>query len=240
MTSQFYKLDADLCRRRDLTPGDKVVLAIIADRVRGNGHSWPGIRSLSDDAALNRSTVERSIVRLEKCGLIRVEHGRGRRSNSYIVLLSNVRKKQTLRDTGKVRQCPHFAPSVSAKSGICVRKKRTETERTIEAEKQAPAKIVFDPAAVTFTGISPDDLSRWQSAYPALDVKSEIKKAAEWLATNPTRRKKDNRRFLVGWLARGQKWAAERTGCGSAGGPVFTPRNPTPEELRIAFGETAS
>ena len=38
--------------------------------------------------------------------------------------------------------------------------------------------------------------------YPGLDVRQEIRNMQEWWAANPRRRKKNEYRFVVGWLNR--------------------------------------
>ncbi len=49
-------------------------------------------------------------------------------------------------------------------------------------------------------------LDEWQAAYPGLDCRAELRKAKQWLADNPGRRKTlaGMPRFLGAWLARAQ------------------------------------
>lgn len=49
-----------------------------------------------------------------------------------------------------------------------------------------------------------DQVSKWRTSYPALDVMAECHKAWSWLDANPTRRKtaRGMPKFLVGWLNR--------------------------------------
>jgi hypothetical protein len=48
--------------------------------------------------------------------------------------------------------------------------------------------------------------AEWGEAYPGVDVPTELRKAVQWCADNPTRRKtfRGARKFLSGWLARAQ------------------------------------
>jgi hypothetical protein len=48
--------------------------------------------------------------------------------------------------------------------------------------------------------------AEWGEAYPGVDVPVELRKAVQWCADNPTRRKtfRGARKFLSGWLARAQ------------------------------------
>jgi hypothetical protein len=56
-----------------------------------------------------------------------------------------------------------------------------------------------------FIGISYEDLQRWADTYPAVNIAGEIKKAAEWLRSNPSKRKSNYRRFLTNWFSRTQE-----------------------------------
>jgi hypothetical protein len=84
MTSdRFYKLPMDLAARHDLTGNDKVILAIITNRIGINGKGWPGSRLLARESGLNRETVLACIDRLEKSGDL-VVHRRGNgKGNHY-------------------------------------------------------------------------------------------------------------------------------------------------------------
>ena len=62
-------------------------------------------------------------------------------------------------------------------------------------------KIVFDGSG--FQNIN-GQLSAWVSAYPAVDVPSEIKKAAVWLMANPANKKSNYARFLTNWISKAQ------------------------------------
>ena len=56
-----------------------------------------------------------------------------------------------------------------------------------------------------FIGIPYEDLQRWADTYPAVNVAGEIKKAAEWMRSNPSKRKSNYRRFLTNWFSRTQE-----------------------------------
>lgn len=61
-----------------------------------------------------------------------------------------------------------------------------------------------------FVGIPHEDLQRWTEAYPAVNIALEIKRAAEWLRSNPTKLKHNYRRFLTNWFSRCQEWGGTR------------------------------
>jgi hypothetical protein len=48
-------------------------------------------------------------------------------------------------------------------------------------------------------------MDRWKAAYPACNIEIELAKAAEYMAANPKKAKKNWQRFLVNWLARCQE-----------------------------------
>ena len=62
-------------------------------------------------------------------------------------------------------------------------------------------KIVFDGSS--FQNIN-GQITAWVSAYPAVDVHAEIKKAAVWLMANPKNKKSNYARFLTSWISRAQ------------------------------------
>lgn len=79
------------------------------------------------------------------------------------------------------------------------------------AERSPPAKrITFDTSTWDFVGIVDADIKRWSLAYPAVDIRVEIAKAAAWLKENPKNRKSNYGRFLVNWLSRSQDRAPAR------------------------------
>ena len=49
--------------------------------------------------------------------------------------------------------------------------------------------------------------SLWEAAYPAVNIKTEIAKAAAWLLANPKNAKQNYERFLTNWLGRAQERA---------------------------------
>lgn len=66
-----------------LSRGDLAVLHSIAGRIGDDGTAWPGFGRLATDTGLHRSTVERSIDRLEAAGYLARESGGIGRSNRY-------------------------------------------------------------------------------------------------------------------------------------------------------------
>ncbi len=75
-------------------------------------------------------------------------------------------------------------------------KRREELTPSVSHEK-----IVFDGSS--FQNIN-GQMTVWKSAYPAVDVESEIRKAAAWVVANPKNKKTQWGRFINNWLSRAQ------------------------------------
>ncbi len=72
----------------------------------------------------------------------------------------------------------------------------------LSASEQRPA-FSFSLSSKKFEHITDSDMTAWKIAYPDIAIPREIIKAEQWLLANPTKaRKKNWRKFLVGWLTR--------------------------------------
>ena len=56
-----------------------------------------------------------------------------------------------------------------------------------------------------FREVPPDLVEKWQQAYPAVDVLSELRRMEAWASANPVNRKSNWQRFIVNWLTRAQE-----------------------------------
>lgn len=66
-------------------------------------------------------------------------------------------------------------------------------------------------------------ISCWVLAYPGVNVKFELSRAHDWLIENPSRRKKNYKKFIESWFARAQKAArAHNNGWKRTSGGGFT------------------
>lgn len=96
------------------------------------------------------------------------------------------------------------------------REEKRREEKTEKKKKKEPSakKLAWDET-FGFSGISPDDLSGWKTAYPACDIARQLAGMDQWLKSNPEKAHKTNwRRFVTNWLARAQ----------DRGGDMQTPR----------------
>ena len=79
-------------------------------------------------------------------------------------------------------------------------------------KKPRQQKISFNFDLRTWENISNEDVAIWEKAYPAVDITQELSKMADWLLSNPDRKKKNYRRFITNWLSRTQERGGSRGG----------------------------
>jgi len=75
-----------------------------------------------------------------------------------------------------------------------------------------PPKITFNFETKKWENITSDDIQVWKDAYPACDVKAELRKMRAWLLANPDKRKKNYKRFIINWLSRQQDRGGTKRG----------------------------
>jgi len=216
-TQKFFKMPQRLAARTDLTPADKLVYAVIADRLGHNGYSWPSYKTIAADAGLSRRGAQGSVYRLRTAGLLLVEEagtGRGR-TNHYA--LSAPADPQTPQEADvKSAEIAPFTlerahgvrgkgPTLSAHN---LRPNQTTEEETKKKKKKKgreskkTPKVVFDEATATFA-VAEDLLTRWRGKYPGVNLDREILNAGEWQAANAggkAWKPKGYQRGLVNWL----------------------------------------
>jgi len=101
---RFVKLGRELLKRRDLTAADKLVFAMLAERIGMNGEAWPGNRRLGKDCGLPKSTVADSIQRLERLRMIEVDHVPGnpsKQTNRYRIVATSASRTPASRTPDK-------------------------------------------------------------------------------------------------------------------------------------------
>lgn len=227
--------------KQDLPALQKLVLLLLANRHNmDTGRCMPSHDKLARDCGMSKTAVKSAINALADKGLLEIE----RRSDGSVNLTN-----QYLLRTDTVYECPASSVVVGRQTTHPVATRpmasdepggapddrgvgrqtttKQEVETVIEPKKKkennAPA-ISFD--GISFQNISPEQISLWCEAYPAVDVKAEILKAAAWLDANPLNRKSDYKRFLNNWLSRSQ----DRAPAHSAGRSIHRPRMLPPIE----------
>ena len=133
-------------------------------------------------------------------------------------------KRQRASDSSAERVAKHRALHKTERNGdVTLQKRQVETETETEINKEKPiaptrqAKSKPKEEFVRFVNGSEDPTGhfevakeirlQWLSAYPAVQVGTELEKAAAWVMANPAKRKKDWRRFLNNWMMRAQERA---------------------------------
>jgi len=92
----FYKLPAEVARRRDLPSAAKVIAAVLIYRLGENESCWPGLRILAGDTGLSVGAVRQSIRHLENGKIFAVQRVKGR-ANRYRLLIETVSESDTVR-----------------------------------------------------------------------------------------------------------------------------------------------
>lgn len=75
--------------------------------------------------------------------------------------------------------------------------------RSEPSSKNIP-QITFNFEKRKWENITDEDKKGWKEAYPACDITIELAKMADWLLSNPKKRKKNYRSFITNWLSRQQ------------------------------------
>jgi len=76
--------------------------------------------------------------------------------------------------------------------------------------KNIKKKIEFSVEQQALLNITKEDMEIWEKAYPACDIMTELHRMADWLLSNPDKRKKNYRRFITNWLSRTQEKGGTR------------------------------
>jgi hypothetical protein len=95
------------------------------------------------------------------------------------------------------------------KSEATARKKHTRCDIDASSltrdEKAAHDAIVSDPSLQTIVEFPAQTSRDLVAAGPGVDVPYQVRKAGSWLRANPTKKKKNGAKFLLGWISRQQE-----------------------------------
>ena len=211
MTERFHKLSAELASRRDLGSTEKILLAIITNRIGKNGLCWPSVRRLARDAGIDKATVLRAVATLQKTGDLIVEnHGQGK-SQAYRLPSLTVREMRTVSATPTVRKARtgvrKTRTELSAKR-VHIRTSKRTNKRTIGKNPLTNDPVVLEIPTVdgNHWQLLESKLAEYRQTFPDIDVLQECRKARQWCVDNPSRQKtaRGMLKFLSGWLNRAQ------------------------------------
>ncbi|ARN57115.1 helix-turn-helix domain-containing protein [Sedimentisphaera salicampi] len=262
----FFKLDADTAARKDLRASDKIILAIIQN-YENQGEAYPGRRKLQEKSGLAAGTVCSSINRLESAGLLEVNRTGKGKSNTYKTgtKMRPVQKSDWSKNcTGSGLKNRPVQKSDWSKnctgSGLKNRpvqkldrsknctgsgtKIRPEPVQKLDHKRIRKEKSnVDEPSGYAFVlkggkdySLPKAKLEEYENTFAEVDIDSEFRKAQQWLRDNPAKRKTaaGMPRFLGSWLSRAQGSLKPKA---QPAGEIFQRRDPTPEDLEIAFGK---
>jgi len=145
------------------------------------------------------SRLRHAIVTIENRRMVREEKAK-----------ENARLRQKMR---REKQSCHTDVTLSTEE------EGVNTDKQQE-EKKEKKKIFFCWDRHEFVDVTQEHLEQWAKAYPAIDVRTQILRAAAWQKANPKNRKKDCERFLNGWLSRAQDKAPRVQGQDQPGPPA--------------------
>src|SRR3990172_2347070 len=100
------------------------------------------------------------------------------------------------------RKRPTTNPTASDKSDH-IRPKTTNTEAKVLTTLASSEKISLSAEGV-WQNIPNSLLATWQKGHPAVNIETELSKAAAWIMANPKNRKNNYARFFTNWLSRSQ------------------------------------
>ena len=178
--------------------------------------------------------IAESIIELHNVGLIKLYEVN---DHPYIQFLEFDKYQPGLR---KDREAESEIPeSVRSKSGLTpslylsLSLSLKQINKTIKDDDDE--KLTFDFETQKFTNIKPEDLKRWAETYPACDIEIELLKMEDWLLSNPSKKKKNYRRFMTNWLSRCQEkggtkeWDRDQQRGRTVG--IEKPRKKSPKEI---------
>ena len=163
--------------------------------------------------------------------------------NSEVTLINRrmVREEKTRNDT-KLRVRKHRSnvkgnddvtpPSSSSSSSSNISSSLRSEDISPVAGKTAPV----DPPVLTLPvlgggeyPVTQAQVSMWAEAYPAVDVSLSLRQMREWLESNPTKKRKNVRRFITNWLKREQERGGNR------GRPQPSGNKPQPQGVMVPW-----
>lgn len=203
-----------------LTPAEFKVLLCICRKTFGFHKQTDAIslKQIMEMTGLSsRSSLIKTLTSLEEHGLINkiksmTEEGDPAPNRYEINVLSE--------DGGSTLSAPGVVPSEH--KGVVltehIQKKENTKEniqkkyaQTRKSSSSPPADFSFSSSDKKFIGITEADLNDWKEAYPYADIGQELKKAEQWLLSNPSRaRKKNWRKFVTTWLSKASDQAENK------------------------------
>jgi hypothetical protein len=170
-----------------------LLLLAISDFASDEGMAWPSVATLAGKIRMSERGTHYLLRKLEASGELVIERNKGPKG-------CNLFRVQILQ--GAI----HAGVQPSSPGGA------TQFTRGVQPSSPEPSVNRHEPSVsrekIAFDGSSFKNLNghlaAWKTAYPAIDVEGELRKAAAWLVSNPKNKKSAYSRFLNSWLSRAQ------------------------------------
>lgn len=145
--------------------------------------------------------IAESIVELHNVGLLTLYEDKD--ENPYIEFTKFELFQHGMR---KDREAPSEIPSpqdIRTNSGVTpALYLRLSLRKLKEGRKEG--RIHYDFDSSSWKNITEKDKALWAEAYPACDIKHELLAMADWLESNPEKKKSNYRAFISRWLKKQQ------------------------------------
>jgi hypothetical protein len=227
--SYYATIPASVRYHKKVCANAKLLYGELSALANKEGYAWASNDYFAKLYRVHEKTVSAWVAELKRAGKINVEMiptEKGTQRRIYIAGKGIHEKTET--HVGGVREKTETPPRIPDDPPPSFPDPNITRINTTKNIKPIPKfTFTFEEG---FIGIPYEDMQRWIETYPAVFIAGEIKKAAEWLRSNPTKRKSNYRRFLTNWFSRTQ----ERGGTTGYHPPVARPAPKpaaTPEPL---------
>ena len=202
--SYYATIPASVRYHEKVCPSAKLLYGELTALANKEGYAWASNNYFAKLYQVHEKTVSAWVAELKRAGKINVEMiptEKGTQRRIYIAGKGIQEKAETL--GGGVREKAETPPRIPDDPPPSFPDPNITRENTTKNIQPLPKfSFTLDDG---FIGIPYEDLQRWADTYPAVNIAGEIKKAAEWLRSNPSKRKSNYRRFLTNWFSRTQE-----------------------------------
>lgn len=204
----------DVTRNKNLTPAAKGLYAYLASFCGNEYECYPSVETITKEMKMGKDTFYRNINMLVAAGVVKKrqvagEHGKFGRTIYHLtheILIHGFPFPQN-EDTDR----PETAYKETNNNNLLNNNNILNSNNNIicpEPKETAPdsSNILLPLVNGTEYNVPLFKIEKWGQAYPAVNVKQELRKMVAWLDANPQKRKtpKGVDRFINNWLMRTQ------------------------------------
>lgn len=203
----------DVTRNKNIAASAKGLYAYLSSFCGVTDECYPSVDTITKEMGMGKDTFYRHINALVAAGVVEKSQTTGEGGKfgrtvyklTHEVVISDFPITQN-KDTDK----PETVAKETNNNNININSINNNNNNIIcsESDKSAPnpSGILLPLNDKTFYDVSLDKIELWKEAYPAVDVKNELKRMIAWLDSNPTKKKtrRGVERFINNWLARTQ------------------------------------